>query len=511
MLYLICRLDHLIDARRTLGIMPGKSLVIALNHRSIELVNKEFIDPMKEWMEQSPYFNGGMLHKDLDGIGVKFIADRSFGMTPAYIGTDVIGGVLSEINFVREDIAWNRVDTITKRFTSRFDRVMDYFGLIILDSSARGTSSVVDKFMADNPYENKTLTIRASRWEVRKHMNYYGQKGWFKVFAGDGTHAPFIVTESRCMMEDMDAERLIDVPEECRADFEMNLETAIQDLAGISTMGCDSFFSNPEIIAKCQTLPSLHEEVIMVDFYDKYDDIMFKIDRAVVTIPRNKVIYIRVDYGAVKDCTGLCICYFDGYETYSRDSGWKNINKVVRMPIIKCPVCVSISRPNGQETSLAHIEQLILDLSKLYQIGMVTCDQFGSRQLIQDLQREGIPAEITSVIKNDQAFVTLKNLMLAGTLHIPKGDRIRAELLDLKRQGDKVVPGSRGAAGEGSHDDVAEALAGAVQSLYDVEVEEFGQDSHRSKVQKLADSTKARITNAPEARIQDAIGLMYGR
>ena len=151
--------------------------------------------------------------------------------------------------------------------------------------------------MADNPYEDKTLTVRASRWEVRSHLNYYGTKGWFTVYSGDSTHAPFIVRDESQIDPELDPDRFIKVPEECRADFEMNIITALQDLAGVSTSGTDAFFSNPDPIIKCATLPKLTDDIIKVNFDDKKDDIMLYVQRAVDTIPKDRIIYIHIDLG----------------------------------------------------------------------------------------------------------------------------------------------------------------------------------------------------------------------
>jgi hypothetical protein len=174
--YMMHRLASLINCHDTFGLMPGKNLKFSFFTYTAGLAQTDFLDVLADWYESSPYLNELYKQGKLDEF--ELVADGVRGN--ANIGSDVLFYNLSELNFIPYEKAWSKLDQALKRFDSRFGRMTDYFGHVILDTSAQGDESISDWFEQNNPYGSKVLVIRTNQWKVREHLNYYGQHGWFK-------------------------------------------------------------------------------------------------------------------------------------------------------------------------------------------------------------------------------------------------------------------------------------------------------------------------------------------
>jgi hypothetical protein len=472
-LYQRARLDHLINPYDSLGIMEGKMITFSFFMPNIDAVHTEFITPITEWMSRSPYFNGGMLNNSGQYL---FNADAQ--RSNSAIGKDIIMYVLSEMNFIPYHIAKQKLSSAFTRWSSRFERFKDYFGMIIIDTSSRGDESIADEFAQNNPYGDYVKVINTNQWEVRKHQNYYGRKGWFRVFAGDSLHPPFIETPERPITMDMDADRIVKVPEELRPDFELDIIQALQDKAGISTSSSDVFFQDTTGLKKCFKLPMYTEDVIKVDFYDKTDKLIYHFDRYLRDIPDDKIIYVRYDIGVTGDNTGIAICYFDKWKVYDSDRN-------IRQPILIVPLAVGLNRFEGQETPVYHLFEFIMDLNERFEIGRFTADQFASRQLIQDLRREGIPSDYLSVDRTDEAYVFTKTLINNGLISFPENKLLENEFASLRRVGRKIDHPKT------ASKDIADAVAGAAHSCY-LDIDHAGQLSNKYKISKHTDYLEIR-------------------
>jgi len=475
-LYNLCRLDHLKNAHDTLRLAKGKYLDFNFFSASNELAISEFIDPLISVMSDSPYFSGGMINKP----PYTFTTDGVRGNNA--ISKDVIFFNLSELNFVARDVARRKLNSALKRWDSRFGHVKGYFGNIILDSSSRGDDAIVEEFVKDNPYGEHVKVINANQWKVREHMNMYGRKGWFYVYAGDSINRHSILPENFELLDTMDPDRVIKVPMELYPDFKFDLTTALQDKAGISTKSSGVLYSDTTNLKACFTLPMYTEDVIKVDFYDKMDKLIYKVDRYLYNIPRDKILFIRYDIGVTGDNCGLAICYFDKFVRYDEDSN-------IMRPTFKVPVALAINRYAGQETPINHLYEFIKDLSNEFEIGMFTADQFASRQLLQDLTRDEIAAKYLSVDRTDEAYIYLKNLTNNNLIEIANNKLLFNELASLKH-----IDGKVDHPGDGSKD-ISDAVSGAVFSCYQ-NIDLAGKLSSKYNAETLSDHMKIRLATA---------------
>lgn len=471
--YTKCRLAHMRDPWKSMRLMSGKNIKFSFFHKSVTLAETDFLNVLAEWESSSPYF------KQLLSMGAlskyECVADST--RINANIGSDVIFYNLSELNFVNQVQAREKLDQAFKRWKSRFRLFKNYIGHIIVDTSAQGDDSIADDFANNNPYGDDVLVINTNQWVVKAHQ--FGRNGYFKVYAGDSIHQPYIMqdTDDPTIL-DLDQDRVIDVPTEFRSEFEFDIVTALQDLAGISTKSSNKFFPDPTGWKNSFKLPQYGPDVVSFDFYDKTDKLIYKFDRYIRDIPRDRIIYIRYDVGVVGDNTGLAIAYFNQWRMYNKE-------KNVRLPEIYVPLAVGISRERGQETSLSHLFEFLMDLNERFEIGRFTADQFQSRMILQDLTREGIPNRYLSVDRTDEAGRYTKQLANNGLLFLPNNKLLLKEGAELVRIGNKLDHTSSGSK------DIFDAVSGVVFDLYQ-DIDKAGQISVRHKVESHTDMISQR-------------------
>lgn len=220
------------------------------------------------------------------------------------IGLDVIFYVFSEVNFIRPELAKQKLDTAFNRFASRFKRVSDWFGNIIIDSSAAEGGSFVDEFIEKRCDPEKTKIVRSKIWEVKP--NDYGHEGWFKVYLGDSTRDAFMLDGSQwnpnagekdtyVLPEGLDSDRVLEVPMELYSEFNLNMDLSLNDHAGISTNSSNLYMNDRAKLAEAFTLPMLNPDVIELDFYDTSERLINHVKEAVNSIPEDRVLSVSFD------------------------------------------------------------------------------------------------------------------------------------------------------------------------------------------------------------------------
>ena len=402
---------------RTLRLTP-KPFSAVIYHRKEETARKEF----RNWfvydaLVKSPFF------KNVKG-NFKFNVLTSGPMSQVGLGSDVIQYILSEVNFYpNPDRARGIVETAYGRFSSRFDRdAITKVGNLILDSSATGDSSVTEWFL-DNTPKDLTWNCKPNIWSVKPRS--YSLDNTFPVYAGDGKYPPQILPQDYVLGKDQDPDRVINVPIELYGEAKQNVVKMLQDKAGISTGSSDSFFSGTvEHVINCsKNRYNDTPEVITVDFFDKSDRIIDHIRDAVRKIPVGSSVWLGLDLSTKSDYTGISAVAFDK---------WEEVGDT-RIPHIKCYFTLAIARKEGQQTSLWHIEDLIMSLNKYYHV-IVSADQAFSAQILQACEREGITSNgrISTDNVPCEPAIYLKNLFNQELISIPPCKRLFREAYDLR-------------------------------------------------------------------------------
>lgn len=414
------RLACMPNPYKLLGTAP-KPLSAIVFHRDENVAYREFKKYFDTVLEYSPFFKN-VPHKP--NFKVLTSGPRGGGG----LGTDLIFSILGEINFwPNQEVAMERTNSTLIRFKSRYDiDVTTKVGQFIVDSSAKGSSDSVQLFL-ENTDPRYTWNCAPPHWDVRKNIYERSKGKTFNVYIGSGAKPPRLLGEEGeyILEEGMDPDRIIKVPIQLKGEFSAALEKSLQDLAGISTTSSNSFFGgNIERMIKCSTIKNRMPEIIEVDFFNKSDRIIDKVNPMLNLIPVRNPIWVGLDLSAARDgdMTGISGVSFEE---------WSNIDGV-RVPKIKCHFCFAIKNKDDQEISLFHIFQFIQDLNKRFNI-CVSADQAFSKQLLQDCERESIPTNgrISTDLLPCNPALYLKYLINNELISLPFNKRLQREASDL--------------------------------------------------------------------------------
>jgi len=438
------------DPFKFLRIDPTTVFTMRYFNVNLPKARETFIDPIHTAFSRSPFFQE--LHRRYNGTahGIRFNPASRPGHA---LSECIVSCVISEVNFFKKGMAMQIIDSVISRLESRLQLGFGFLPHVILDSSDTTEDSAVCDFIKSSPYSNELIQFNTMIWEAKAHLGIYFNKGSFKVYAGDSEVAPFILDKKLGLdLSKLDPDRIITCPNEVRSSFETNIELALQEKCGISIRSTDNFILDKDTVRSRFNLPMVTEEVITVDFYDK-ESIMSVVGDILNYLPIERRLYARVDMGVSHDHCGFAICYFDGMVKLSEDSD-------KYYPSFKVPVAFGISRIAGQETPINKVRDFLLELSDVREINAVSTDQYQSTQLRQELNQHGVYAHMISVDRNDNAYVTLKNLLMQDRCQICSNRKAVIELLGLKRYGRKIDHVT------GSSKDITDAISGAVYDAY---------------------------------------------
>lgn len=494
MMYLDCKLDHLEDFSFS-ALADTKPLAASFFHVSKDKAHKEFVQSIHSLRSRSPYFTQGRL----GGVPIRLTVDGQRGNSA--IGDDVLFYSMSELNFVRRSVANGKITQAHHRNKSRYQKLLGYFPMIILDSSADAENSVVDEFINNNPYDGVWVD-RSSIWEAKAELGIYFNKGEFFIYKGDSQTRPHVIEEGEDTFG-LDQDRIVRCPKELEPDFRQNLIQAMMDMAGISVSQSENFIQDTSAIKRQFCLRDYVPNPIYVEFSDLEDDIMSKVEYAFQILPKSKIIFVGLDAAIRNDLYSVAIGYVD--RLFEVPSKVDNEGNRIYYPVVNVPIVFGISRYATQYTSITHVEQFILAIrDKGYEIGAVTCDQYQSEQLIQNINRAGIRCYKISTDRTDVPMTRLKDAIYRGLIFAPDSPILKAEAIRLKIVDGKIDAAREEVNGITTHKDFMDVVCRCYCSILDnrdLAVELPSNTSMEAQIEstkqlmKNKDKTQDTITN----------------
>ncbi len=388
----------------------------------------------------------------------------------AFLGGNVISGVVSEINHFKEmaHISDEQVMRIFSKLDGRITRtiVRDKFPCFLsLDSSANNADSPIESLVQKDLKKRKQCFYREyKRWEVlpQKFPNwaeankiegelidvqksYTWKKLWttklrnketFPVCIGNGSHPAFIVGDAK-QIEDIPRELIKYFPNDCHGDLEVDLIGSINDIGGFPSSSeakliqdirlVDNIFKSEllnvegEIIAGASSIPDrLIWNQIYKKFFLEIGHDRYQIKRA-LREPR----FIGVDSAfAAKGCLmSVVVGHFESY-------------KGIKKYIVDFSLAIA---PDNTGINLQALEQFLIDLWKLggLSIKEISMDTFQSKQTWQNLERLNLNISRLSVDDNIFPYQFLVTQLYINNIYAGKNIYLKNNLNSLYRQKNK--------------------------------------------------------------------------
>jgi hypothetical protein len=378
---------------------------------------------------------------------------------------------------------------LKQRIRSRMDQRGKLPGHIYVSSSARYPGDITERMeqqargeAAKGQYH--MFVRHYAHWDTRPAERYL--KGTFKVEVGDLTRRSRVLDGTE---ENVNLERVIEVPLNFKREFERDPDACVRDYAGISTVSIKPFLVKREMIRQmfemgvraglkhpfsklevtlqqkdpdCERLLSEHLHWVERQKTDELGRPVFAHGEPVIERVLSQALrHAHVDLSKNKDATGLCIAHVAGTKKCTRltydDDKCTEIQE--EKPIIAVELALRVVAPPLGEVDIPRVRGVFYQLAQLgMEFGSVTFDTYGSQESIKSMKEQGFRADEFSVDRTKEAYEALKEAIYDGRVLCYEFPALGRELAQLEETVNKIDHPSA----PGSSKDLADALAGAV-------------------------------------------------
>lgn len=427
LMYLIYRTLCLKDPQKFYSMPNNAPIVFVVLNITLDLAYSGLYTIIVEAFRQSPWFN-----KVLDIRGkyeftitfpnnIQLICASNVSHT---IGKNVLGCILDEINYRNATVGsknnvLNLYRNIRRRMESRFLKQGRLPGLLFLVSSKNSDQDFLDKYIQSLKMNKSTWVVDKAIYDIKPPETYTGKR--FKVAVGDRSKESYIILseedETRAKERDYN---IITVPEEYRVAFEQNINDALKDICGISSISSNKLIPYSGRIDRCfhkdKRSPFMVEQIELglgsvEDIKDYLDDL------SILKRDLEKPRFAHIDIGLRNDRLGLCVLHQSKpveVERFNIDGAVESISE----NLYDVDLYITIKALPGNEVPLFKVREFLIWLS--FNIGFkfkkITFDGFQSADSIQLLKIAGYDAALLSVDRTDIPYLGLRTCILEERL-----------------------------------------------------------------------------------------------
>lgn len=485
-LWQLYHLSCLKHPQRFFNLAPDSPIGLIIVSVTEKQGKKNIFSTVKGMIERIPYFRDNfMFNKKKQAESMIFPSKvevfPASSSHSANIGLNLYAGGMDEANFFRKiknskksesgsgmfDAARTLYRSLRRRLDSRFLKHGKKPGILYLGSSRVYPNDFTSEhIMESEELEKKTgkktvYVMDYNQWIVNRAAY---SKEEFQVEIGELNRRSRILGP-----HDTPVGKVINVPMDFYDKFEMDIENALRDIAGYGIHAIQPFIGNKDKI---------------IEMFD--DDLprIFSVDTATLS-PKPEFIsseyligkvnhpgkprYIAQDIGITKDSFGYAMGYIDGYKKMKREF-FNNETQQLETFEEKLPICVIELileiRPEKEfgEVEIARVRQLIYQsIKRGYKIRRSSADGFQSKDMEQQLKRNGIKAEYISMDRTPEPYETFRTALYDGRIKCVYHPKLEIELNDLERDYSK---GGKIDHPAFSSKDVADAVASVVYNMH---------------------------------------------
>jgi hypothetical protein len=498
-LYDMCRMLCMTNPQEKFNLPNNTVIKFALTNATLDAAESINLDPIMGMLRKSPFFVSKFSKDKKDKSTFKNNIDLFIASSKRQlVGKNIYSAISDEIN--QEVIKGGSsllvaemINRINSRFLMKGDRWPCHYVLI---SSTQDDSSLVEKIKEN--FEDSMDSIKLispARFEVKGHLDIYGGEK-FKVFIGNYSSDPFIIQtkEELILAEEIDIEKIHEVPIEHYLEFKQNIYSGIQDVLGKVTVDSATFIKDKTKIKKMLTLSSTCDKEVyilnhdenspIIDYFEKERLVSFGLDH-----PR----VIALDIATTEDRFGFTMLhrrYDPKYERQIQDR-----DGTIEDFVYWSDLCIAFVPEEGKKIPLWKVRDFIRDLKDLgFPIKIITSDSYQSFDTLQLLEKDGFTVMQCSVDKKKNAYYTLRNAINEEKIKVSNNDILFEELVSLIENEKKIDhPSDRKSAVPSLmkrelniSKDLADSLTAALFVFKDVEIHTFENLKPLNELKEMA-------------------------
>lgn len=527
-LYELYRMLCLRDPYLYYGLQPIDKITFALMNITMDAAEGVGWDKFQQLAQSSEWFmSHGSVSKSNNPIWTpnKNIELICGSQSRHIIGRAVFWAFFDEVSFQpNQDVSKQKekaktlVNTAAARMQSRFMKGEKNPTLLVLASSKRTEQSYMETFIeGKRKRESKTtLVIDEPQWVIRTDKDSPNK---FKVAVGSkflpSEVLPLDITDAELNEVRNRGYKIIEVPMGYYETFIEDIDIALTDVAGISTVSSNRYISGPRIAAieTKRYTNAFVKEIIEVgnnseDKTEYYD--FFDISRIPQDV-KDKPLYVHLDMSLSGDKTGIGGVFIKGKKPTTNGEPSKDLFFTIGFN-------VSIKAPKGYQVSFEKNRNFIRWLKNNgFKVKGISSDTYQSADLLQVLKSEKFNTEVISVDrvtdKICQPYQYFRNTMYEQRMECYESVLLKEEWIGLERDNNtgKVDHSPSGINSKDSADAICGAMWNASQHAQEFSLE-YGEDieniTNVSVDSEL--NTKEQITVDFENELKNAFSLLKG-
>lgn len=441
--YMLYKLLCLKNPATFYNLNRGSKIAVAFFNINMDQAYGVGYSKMQTYLKQSPWFleHGSLVGRTYQtyypGKDIEILVGSK---SDHFIGRDVFMALLDELNFAPgQDMSFEKSNvlklytTIRRRIDSRFMRRGTIPGKLFLVSSKDDEYDFLEQYISKNKNNPRMYLVDEPLWVVKSGLGLYSGET-FNLAVGNRYNKSRILDDNEDIeLIERGGQQVIQVPVEHREAFELDINTALADIAGIAIVSSSKFFIMTKVLACYRSYmknPFKTSEIIL-GFDDSTQVSDFLIEDLLPKMNRNKPHFIHWDTSKTGDRTGLSMT------TRANEKQVKRLVKgqvnTVTDVIHKVVFAVGIKNKPGEEIPFYKIRNFIYYLRNIgFNIVSISCDGYQSSDTIQQFKLQKFNSEILSVDRSRDPYDTARNAVNEGRLIMPKIDLLEEEFADVE-------------------------------------------------------------------------------
>lgn len=458
--------------------LNGDILYVVFFNATLRLSKGVAYSKFQELLQHSPWFMArgkvtGTKYLEYSPNGpIRFEVGSQYEHS---LGRAVILGLMDEVNFTKSaDVEFEKsrmmrlYSSILERIGSRFTVNGKIMGKLFLVSSKKAESDFIESYIRKQIGKPGIYIVDSKVWEVKPEGTYGGEK--FNLAVGTSNLPSRIIPDG----EDPEVYRrqgydIMSIPIELKSRFEINMDLALMNVAGVSISNVTKFITYPNL-EKCfipQKNP-FQSNVITVGTMDnlKYQD--FFEPELVPEEIYTKPLFIHFDCSLTGDRTGISCIAVLGYTNLQGYDEFTGEHTEIQELAYRQVFSIGVQCPSGAEISFRKNREFVYHLKHHlgWNIKAVSLDGYQSADSRQQFETAGFEATIVSLDKKPDGYLCTKSAINERRVQIlsDQSEMVK-EFIELEQDNrtgklDHPVDGSK---------DIADSFAGALYnaSLHD--------------------------------------------